>query len=261
MNRNTLVRFFGFLATLIHGDTLVLDRWISLRRRLPRTKGVERLLDVGCGSGAFTIGAARLGYQALGLSWDEENQRIAGERAALCNAPQATFQVMDVRQLSSRGDLIGQFDVVICLECIEHILDDAKLLRDMAACLKPRGRLLLTTPYVLHRPIRPDGFGPFSETETGAHVRRGYSKVVLGRLCEEAGLAVEEVSYCSGWLSQRITWLLCRLELLGHWVAWFAVLPLRWLPLAVARPTDFLFCYPPASICIEAVKLPQASTR
>ena len=44
------------------------------------------LLDVGCGSGAFTIGAARMGYDALGLSWDARNQSVAAERAAIAKA-------------------------------------------------------------------------------------------------------------------------------------------------------------------------------
>ena len=81
---NQLVKILGFPATLIHGDTLVWDRWRLLQPRLREHRGC--LLDVGCGSGAFTIGAARMGYDALGLSWDERNQRVAQERAAIVKA-------------------------------------------------------------------------------------------------------------------------------------------------------------------------------
>src|SRR5215831_19166903 len=89
MYKSVLVRLFGFPATLVHGDTLVLDRWRWLKRRLPQTANGEKLIDVGCGTGAFTIGAARRGYVALGLSWDERNQAEATRRAAICRADQA----------------------------------------------------------------------------------------------------------------------------------------------------------------------------
>ena len=62
-----LVRIFGWKAALHHGDALVWDRWRWIERRLRLTHNNEKLLDVGCGSGAFSIGAAKRGYKALGL--------------------------------------------------------------------------------------------------------------------------------------------------------------------------------------------------
>src|SRR4051812_14445018 len=102
MHSSLLVKLFGFPATLCHGDTAVLDRWRWLTRRLPRTRNQETLLDVGCGTGAFTIGSARRGYHATGLTWDESDQRRAEERAQLCGAGTARFEVQDVRYLSKR---------------------------------------------------------------------------------------------------------------------------------------------------------------
>src|SRR5579863_838903 len=84
--RSILVRLFGIRATMLHWDTTVLDRWLWVSERLPRSTGNPTLCDVGCGTGAFTIGAAQRGYTAVGLSWDERNQRVARERAALCGA-------------------------------------------------------------------------------------------------------------------------------------------------------------------------------
>src|SRR5947207_14329975 len=90
--KSLLVSTIGFPATLIHGDTLVLDRWQWLRQRLGPGEG-KRLLDIGCGTGAFTIGAARMGYRALGLSSDERNQRIARHRSGCCPSNPAEFRV------------------------------------------------------------------------------------------------------------------------------------------------------------------------
>lgn len=254
MNRSALVRLFGFPATLIHGDTLVLDRWLWLRRRIPRTRNGESLIDIGCGSGAFTIGAARRGYSALGLSWDESNQSVAAERAALCEAAGARFEVLDVRQLDSREDLVGQFDYAICAENIEHVIDDGRLIRSIAACLKPGGRLLLTTPFLHYRAITAEDTGPFSAAEDGWHVRRGYTAVQLRELCAHAGLMAEEISYCSGFLSQKITALQRRLARLHPLVGWAAVLPLRPLPPLLDPLVTKISGWPAYSICLEAVK-------
>jgi len=118
MDKSLLVKFLCFLATLIQGDTLNSDRWLLLRKRLPKTRQMERLIYIGCGSGAFSIGSALRGYDVLGISWDERNQRVTGERAEICNAITDKFDVLDVRRLNSRDDLAIHFDVAICKELL-----------------------------------------------------------------------------------------------------------------------------------------------
>jgi 2-polyprenyl-3-methyl-5-hydroxy-6-metoxy-1,4-benzoquinol methylase len=229
--KSLLVRIVGFPATLIHGDTLVLDRWLWLKQNLPKVStGSPRLLDVGCGSGAFTIGAARRGYTTLGLSWDERNQHVAAQRASICNVPSAQFQVQDVRRLDQRADLQNSFDVVVCCETIEHILNDGKLMTDMSRCLKSGGTLLLTAPNFNYIPMTKNDNGPFSQVEDGGHVRRGYIPEDLKRLCASADLAVSRISYCSGFLSQKTTALMRTASSLHPLFAWALVLPMRLLP-------------------------------
>jgi SAM-dependent methyltransferase len=253
--KNLLVRLLGFPATMLHGDTLVLDRWLWLRRRLPqRPSNPMRLLDVGCGSGGFTIGAALAGYQALGLSWDTRNQAVAAERASICNAALASFRVADIRRLEDLPDLREQFDVVICLETIEHILDDRKLLSAISGTLKKGGRLFLTTPSAAYRPITKGDLGPWSKIEDGGHVRKGYTAEVLQSLCKSSGLSVTRFSTCSGFASQKITAVLRLMAGIHPMLGWIAILPLRVLPPIVdpliARLTD----WPNFSLCLEAVK-------
>jgi len=197
----SLVPFLGFPGTLLHGDAAVLDRWLWLRQRLPRTNNGEKAIDVGCGSGAFSIGASLRGYDVLGLSWNERNQTIATERARTCKAQSVAFDVLDVRKLGSRADLKSRYDIAICFETIEHILDDRKLVRDIAVCLKPGGRLLLTTPSLHYRPITAEDDGPFSTVEDGGHVRRGYTAAARKELCDHDGLVIEETSFCTGVIS------------------------------------------------------------
>jgi SAM-dependent methyltransferase len=254
MNESLLVKLLGFPATLIHGDSAVLDRWTWLKRRLPKTRNGENLIDVGCGTGAYSIGAALRGYESLGLSWDERNQRVANERARLCKATDAKFEILDVRQLDERKDLVEKFDVALCCENIEHILDDRKLMQDMAACLKPGGRLLLTTPQLFYRPITKGDMGPFLKVEEGWHVRRGYTQVMLEELCAHAGLLPAGFFYRHGFFSQKLCGLLWRLCSINFVFGWLLVLPLRILPPLFDGLVYKLTRYPYYCICMEAYK-------
>ncbi len=254
MDMLVLVKIFGSRATLIHGDPLALDRWLWLKKRLPLTGNGETLIDAGCGTGAFTMLSSFRGYEAIGASWDERNQRVAGERAKICKADNVSYEVLDLRKLDERTDWVGRFDFAINTENIEHIFDDRKLLRDITACLKPGGRLLLTAPYLHYRPILPSDGGPFSKTEDGGHVRRGYSKAMLEELCEDAGLVVEEFSYVSGVLSQKI-WKVQRLLSKVHpLLGWTTILPLRVIPPIFDKALTKLLKYPHFSIGLEAYK-------
>ncbi|MGH7934815.1 MAG: hypothetical protein ACREQN_16860, partial [Candidatus Binataceae bacterium] len=68
MNENALVRLLGWRATVLHGDPMTLDRWRWLKRHL--RAGRLRTLDAGCGSGAFTMYAAKIGNEAVGITFD-----------------------------------------------------------------------------------------------------------------------------------------------------------------------------------------------
>jgi 2-polyprenyl-3-methyl-5-hydroxy-6-metoxy-1,4-benzoquinol methylase len=251
-----LVSLFGFPAALIHHDTLVLDRWLWLKSNLPRVPvQSKRLIDIGCGSGAFTIGAALRGYDSLGLSWDERNQRIAAERAAICKAPSAHFDAVDVRKLDTRKDLYNSFDVAVCCETIEHILNDTKLMVDISRCLKPGGTLLLTSPSDDYRPIAQGDAGPFLPIENGGHVRKGYTPKRLTELCAEAGMKVVRIGYCSGFFSQKITALQRGVAQVHTLAAWAVILPLRVLPPTLDSIVSPLLRWPGYCITLVATKI------
>jgi SAM-dependent methyltransferase len=254
--KSALVRLFGFPATLIHGDTLVLDRWNWLSKNLPSVQfGSRKLLDVGCGSGAFTIGLGLRGYVALGLSWDEGNQASAQERAKLCGASLAEFNVLDVRLLHQHTDLFGEFDVAVCCETIEHIIDDRKLVTDISRCLKPGGVLLLTSPSIKFRPITRACEGPYLPIEDGRHVRKGYSPEILQEICAAANVKVLDVSYCGGFLSQKVTGFMRVCSRIHPIFGWLVSLPFRpFIPLVDPLVTR-LFNWPGYCVALRAEKL------
>jgi 2-polyprenyl-3-methyl-5-hydroxy-6-metoxy-1,4-benzoquinol methylase len=251
---NLMIKIIGSTATLISFDTMVWDRWKWLARRMPRTNNGEQVLDVGCGSGAFSICLAKRAYSPLGLSWDERNQEQARIRAEMCKPKTAVFEVQDVRTLDGRADLLNRFDTVICCENIEHILDDLRLFRAMYGCLKPGGRLLLTTPNAEYVPLNNDDCGPFREVEDGGHVRRGYTPSMLRELCAESGFFVEEISYCTGYASQKTTGFFRFLNRFGVAVAWIIILPFRVLARLADHSISKLLNWPGYSICLLATK-------
>lgn len=91
--------------------------------------------------------------------------------------------------------------------------------------------------------------GPFHPVEDGGHVRRGYNSTMLRELCADCRLDVEEISSCSGPVSQWLT-------RLGHFgrIGHFLGLPFRLFPAPLNRPLGWLLGVPDYSICMVATK-------
>jgi SAM-dependent methyltransferase len=224
-----LLKIFGNILNIITGDTLVADRHLWLSRNLPETNNNENLLDIGCGSGAFTLLASRIGYHAIGCSWDEVNQTKAESRCSALNLEdKCSFQIADARNLDTQTFDTKSFDYILNCENIEHIIDDKKLFADIERLLKPGGYLLLTTPNLNFLKMSKGDIGPFSSIEDGSHMRRGYSPQMLQELCDLSGLRVEKIDYCSGFVSQKVTSLYRQLrKIFGLYLSWILILPLR----------------------------------
>ena len=136
---------------------------------------VDSVLDVGCGSGENLAALAAAGrYDLTGVDVSHEALKLAKRRV-----PSARLLPLDVQ----RGQLPEQFDLVISLQVVEHLLDDLSALQNMARM----ARKFVFVSTVQGRMRR-------SEIAIG-HVRN-YSAVELRRKLELAGLEVAEVS---GW--------------------------------------------------------------
>lgn len=108
----------------------------------------RRVLDVGCGGGLLTEGLARSGAEVTGLEPGEG--AVAAARAHL----RASGLTIDYRQ-AELGDFLAEgpepFDVITCMEVLEHVPDPGELIRQCAALLRPGGLLFVAT---LNRTLR-----------------------------------------------------------------------------------------------------------
>jgi 2-polyprenyl-3-methyl-5-hydroxy-6-metoxy-1,4-benzoquinol methylase len=243
-----LLGTLGWRAALLYCDPCAFDRWLWIRRR--GLRGRAATLDAGSGNGAFAMYAARDGGPVTALSYSRQDQEKARRRAQASGIAGIRFEVRDLRELDGFAEALGSYDQVFCLEVIEHIRDDRKLLRDLARVTRPGGTLLLTTPYRDHVPF----FGEIvSEREDGHHVRVGYTHEEMRRLLEEAGFRVASQAFLSGVISQKTFNLMYRLDRIYPHLGWAVTLPLRLL-----RPLDpaltRLLRYPHLSIAVVAVR-------
>jgi SAM-dependent methyltransferase len=249
-----LVRLIGWPATILHGDPCVLDRWLWVRRHL-RAPGA-RTFDAGSGNGGFAMYAAKRGNDTLALSFSTDEVAAAERRASALGIERVRFRVGDLRRLDQLAGELGTFDQIICLEVVEHIRDDAKLIRDLAQLLRPGGRLLLTTPSAAHRALWSEAL---SQTEDGGHVRWGYSHEEMVRLFGRAGLRVVGQGYVSGAVSQRLTNVMRRAQRVSLVLGWALVAPLRVLQV-LDRPITWLLGWPPLCIAVVGERDAQISS-
>ncbi len=251
---NALVRVLGWRATILHGDPTVADRWEWVKAHLKQ--GPVWTLEAGCGTGAFSLFAARQGNFTVGLSFNERNNHTAAERAKILKLTNVQFRQVDLRYLDEVAPSLGKFDQVICLETIEHLLEDQKLVTQLAALLKEGGQLLLTTPFKWHHPLigeHPDREYRAS-VEDGGHVRFGYTEREVRTLCETAGLRVRQVDFLSGYLSQTLYSWICKLDQrMPHSLAWAITFPLRILR-KLDKAVTKRMGYPALSLAVIADK-------
>ena len=73
---------------------------------------------------------------------------------------------------------------------------------------------------------------------------------MLAELADEAGLDIEEIGYCTGFISQKLTWLIRR----GRMFGWLLALPLRVLPPLFDPLIRKLTGYPDFSVTLVAYK-------
>lgn len=102
----------------------------------------KRAVDVGCGGGLLAEALAREGAQVLGVDMAADVLKVAHEHAQQAGVA-VEYRQVAAEQLAAEQS--GRFDLVCCLEMLEHVPDPAAILDACARALRPGGRLFVST--------------------------------------------------------------------------------------------------------------------
>ncbi len=122
----------GFLIRFIERKRL------QLIRRLAQPKPVDRLLEVGCGGGHVLREFPECELTGVDVSSEmlaKAKVNLADFRATLQHGPLAAHEFP-----------ADSFDIVVCTEVLEHVLDPEPILAEIARVIRPGGRVVITFP-------------------------------------------------------------------------------------------------------------------
>ena len=102
-----------------------------------------KVLDVGCGGGILSDAMARAGAQVLGIDLADKALKVAQLHALETQTPGVQYRSISAEDLAA--EQAAQFDVVTCMEMLEHVPDPASVVRACATLVKPGGWVFFST--------------------------------------------------------------------------------------------------------------------
>jgi len=113
--------------------------WID---QLAAIKG-KRVVDVGCGGGILAESMARRGAHVLGIDLADRPLKVAQLHAM--EGSVANLEYRSVAAEALAAEQTGQFDVVTCMEMLEHVPDPSSVIQACADMVKPGGWVFFST--------------------------------------------------------------------------------------------------------------------
>ena len=113
--------------------------WIETHQRVAG----KRVLDVGCGGGILSDAMARRGADVLGIDLSSKALKVAQLHAIEAATPSVEYREVAVEALAQEGP--AQFDMVTCMEMLEHVPDPSSIVAACARLVKPGGWLFFST--------------------------------------------------------------------------------------------------------------------
>ena len=104
----------------------------------------KKIVDVGCGGGIFSESMARRGAEVIGIDLGVENLKAASVHAEQSGLNDTlSYQHIAVERFATQH--AGQFDVVTCMEMLEHVPDPSAIVQACYDMLAPGGVCVLST--------------------------------------------------------------------------------------------------------------------
>ncbi len=146
----------------------------------------KRILDVGSGAGTLSLLLASEGYKVVGIDISAdaiEKSRQSAEHLNLQS--KVNFLNYDLFDFSPNK----KFDLILCLEVIEHVFDEARFLKKIKKLLIHNGLVIISTP-LDSAPLTKLGLTKSFDSKVG-HLRR-YSKTRFIALLNTNNFSVEK---------------------------------------------------------------------
>ena len=164
--------------------------WIDQRAGLAG----KTVLDVGCGGGILAEAMAARGARVTGIDLSEKSLRVA-ELHRLESGAAVTYEAASAEAFAARHP--GEFDVVTCMELLEHVPEPASVVAACARLVRPGGQVFFST---INRNPKSYLFAVIGAEYLLRLLPRGthdYLRFIkpseLARFAREAGLRAEEV--------------------------------------------------------------------
>lgn len=112
--------------------------WINARARLSG----KTVVDIGCGGGILSESMAKKGAKVTGIDLSEKALQVADLHSLESGVP-LKYELISAEDLAIREP--ARYDVVTCMEMLEHVPDPGAIVRACATLAKPGGQLFFST--------------------------------------------------------------------------------------------------------------------
>lgn len=102
----------------------------------------QKIIDIGCGGGILTEAMAKIGAQVTGIDKSDALIEVA-KKHAVENQLSINYSLTDTESFAKKHSL--SFDVVCCMELLEHVPDPSSLIQACSDLAKPGARIFFST--------------------------------------------------------------------------------------------------------------------